>query len=130
MTLETSDAPVVDTYALSPTQEGMLFHGLSDDAIGVDLESSGGRSARGVVSVSVPGAEGALQRLAGDVGVSAEQVTLAAWVVVLAVYSGKSGVSVDVATDGAVARVDVDADPGVSFASLAALLSRSLDGPG
>ena len=29
---------VVDSYELSPTQEGMLFHGLLGDAPGVDLE--------------------------------------------------------------------------------------------
>jgi amino acid adenylation domain-containing protein len=91
------------------------------------FESSGERSGRGVVSVSVPGGQGALQRLAGDLGVSTERVVLAAWVVVLAVYSGKSGVSVDVAVGGAVRRVGVDADPEMSFGSLAAVLSRSVD---
>ena len=29
---------VVDSYELSPTQEGMLFHGLLGEATGVDLE--------------------------------------------------------------------------------------------
>jgi amino acid adenylation domain-containing protein len=93
-------------------------------------ESPGERSERGVVSRAVSGAAGAVERLAGDVGVSAERVALAAWVVVLAAYSGKSTVSVDVAADGAAARVEVDADSGLSFVSLAGLLSRSLDGSG
>lgn len=93
-------------------------------------ESAGERSERRVLSHAVPGITGALQGLAGEAGVSAEQVTLAAWVVVLAAYSGKSTVSVDVATDGAAARVVVDADPGLALAGLAVLVSRSLDGAG
>ena len=43
----------------------------------------------GVVSGVVPGAAGALGRLAGDVAVSGERVVLAAWGVVLAAYSGR-----------------------------------------
>ena len=55
---------------------------------------------------------------------------LAAWGVVLAAYSGKSALAVDVATGGGVVRVEVDVDAGLSFASLAALFSRSLDRSG
>ncbi len=91
---------------------------------------SGPELERGVATLGVLGGEGSLQRLAGDVGVSAERVVLAAWVVVLAAYSGKSALSVDVAVGGAVRRIDVDADWELSFGFLAGRLSRSLDGPG
>ena len=90
-------------------------------------ESPGGPSERGVVSLAVSGAP---DRLADDAGVAVEHVALAAWVVILAEYSGRPKLSVDVAVGGVVARREVDADPGLSFASLAALLSRSFDGGG
>ena len=35
---QTGHAGVVDSYELSPTQEGMLFHSLLREATGVDLE--------------------------------------------------------------------------------------------
>jgi hypothetical protein len=33
-----TDPHVLDSYELSPTQEGMLFHGLLGESTGVDLE--------------------------------------------------------------------------------------------
>jgi amino acid adenylation domain-containing protein len=91
-------------------------------------EPAGGPSERDLVSGVVPGEAGEFRRLAGDLGVSVEYVALAAWVVVLAEYSGSSRVSVEVAVGGVVARLELDADPEISFASLAVVLSRSLDG--
>jgi amino acid adenylation domain-containing protein len=103
------------TTALNTASEGGLPFLPFDGA-----ESVGAISERDVVSVAVP----ALDRVAG---VSGERVVLAAWVVVLAAYSGRSALGVDVVIDGVVVRVDVDADAGLSFGELVGLLSRSLD---
>jgi amino acid adenylation domain-containing protein len=92
--------------------------------------SAGSQSEQHSLSVTLPLATTALDGLAGATGVSADQVVLAAWVVVLATYSGRSTLSIGVQVDGRLVRTEVDAGADLTLSSLAARLTDALDASG
>jgi len=78
------------------------------------------------VSRDLP-AGGKLRRAAAELGAPAEQVVLTAWAIVLATYAGRPSLTLEVATRDSFAQIEVDAEPAVSFASLTARVSDSID---